>query len=330
MSRAALSILVLLTISISGSAAAQDETSDAPGAGVERVARPTARGEPTPSVSVGFTNAGSIAHAVELEDTSSLFVKEGSADTRWGTAELVAMIERAADAVAEEFPGSRLTVGDLSRRRGGRAHPHASHRAGRDVDLGFYLKNTETDERVVVDRFINLNRGGRGRDQHGNRYDFDHARNWRMVATIIEDDRVDVQFILINGFIRRMLIRYARHAGVDEDLLQRFMDLSAGRSGSASHTSHFHVRIYCPMDDRPRCIDAPPFHSWVFTTEDEVQKRLTEWRENTPRRLRRRSRPRGRGMMRRRHAMRARMGMRRTAMRQRRSEMQTQVASRTP
>ncbi len=327
MSRAALIIFVLLAISASGSAAAQDETSDAPGAGEAHAALPTSRGDPTRSVSVGLTNAGSVAHAAELEDTDSLFVKEGSTDTRWGTAELVAMIEHAADQVAEEFPGSRLTVGDLSRRHGGRAHPHASHRAGRDVDLGFYLKDAETHERVVVDRFINLTRAGHGRDQHGHHYEFDHGRNWRLVASIIEDERIDVQFILVNGFVRRMLIRYARHAGVDEALLERFMELSASRSGSASHTSHFHVRIYCPMDDRPRCIDAPPFHPWVFTTDEEVEKRLTEWREHTPPRARRRSRRRRART--RRHAMRARMRSRqRTAMRQ--SSMDSRVASRAP
>jgi penicillin-insensitive murein endopeptidase len=334
MSRAVRFLSAFLALWVSGVAAAQDETAVASAEGAA-AARPEDRGDPTRSVSVGLTSAGSLAHATELSDGDAWFVKHGSTDTRWGTAEVVAMVESAATAVAEAFPESRLTVGDISRRHGGRTHPHSSHRAGRDVDIGFYLRDGETGDRVVADRFINLNRGGRGRDQHGRRYRFDAERNWALMVAILNDDRVDVQFVLVNGFIRRMLIQHARGAGADAELLERFQEVSAGRSGSASHTSHFHVRIYCSPHDRPRCIDAPPFHPWVFTTEDEIEKRLAEWRELTPPRRVRARRARRRASMQR-HASRSRMtrmgmamasGMERPAMA---SPMTTQVASRAP
>lgn len=310
MSLARLPILLLL-LSPLGAASAQDEagneaTEAEAAAPAAPAARPQSRGEPSRSVSVGLTNAGSVAHGVELADTPSLFVKNGSTDTRWGTAELVAMVETAADAVASEHPGSRLTVGDLSRPHGGRAHPHRSHRAGRDVDIGFYVKDAESGDEVIVDRFINMSGSGRGRDQRGRQYRFDIVRNWALMASILADTRVDVQFVLINPSIRRTLIRHARESGVGADLLRRFSDVSARRSGSASHRSHFHVRIYCPIDDRPQCIDAPPFHPWIFTSEEEIQKRIVEWREySPPRRARPRRRRRGRSRMRR-----ARMGRR--------------------
>jgi penicillin-insensitive murein endopeptidase len=288
-------------------AAAQDESQGGATASADSVTTdsPEGRSDPARSVSVGLTTAGSVAHAVELADGDAWFVKTGSTDTRFGTAEIVAMVESAASAVADAFAGSRLTVGDISRRHGGRTHPHSSHRAGRDVDIGFYLRDGETGERAVVERFINLNRAGRGHDQHGRRYRFDVERNWALMAAILNNERVDVQFVLVNAFIRRMLLTHARTAGVDPALLERFEEVSASRSGSASHTSHFHVRIYCSTDDRPRCIDAPPYHPWVFTYEDEVEKRLTEWREHTPPRLRTRRRARRTSMQR--QASRSRM-----------------------
>jgi len=316
MSRAIWLSTVFALISISGSAAAQDETAELLAQESDRIPRPESRGEPSQSVSVGLTNAGSVAHSVELADTETLFVKHGSTDTRWGTAELVAMVERAANSVAATHPGSRLTVGDLSRRHGGRAHPHRSHRAGRDVDIGFYVTDLESGDEIVVDRFINMSRGGRGRDQRGRQYRFDVERNWALMASILEDDRIDVQFVLINPAIRRALIRHARSEGVDAELRERFSIVSARRSGSASHRSHFHVRIYCPVDDRPRCVDAPPYHPFVFTSEEETQKRLAEWREFTPprRAAPRRRRARRRGRMQR-HAMRSRMTMMQRGMR---------------
>jgi hypothetical protein len=33
------------------------------------------------------------------------------------------------------------------------------------------------------------------------------------------------------------------------------------------HANHFHVRIYCPADDRPHCRDSAPYWPWYRTTE---------------------------------------------------------------
>jgi penicillin-insensitive murein endopeptidase len=269
------------------------------------------------SASVGLATNGRLSWGVRFDDSPVAFVKVGSETSRHGTAELVAMVASAAEVVAAAFPGTRLMVGDLSHRRGGRLHPHDSHRAGRDVDLGFFL--TDPDGNHVVPRgFVGLNARGRGRDRHGEQYRFDVERNWALVETILRDESVHVQFILINAHLKRLLRAHARRAGVDRDLLARFEEIAANRSGSSSHRSHFHVRIYCAADDRPRCVDAPPFHAWAFDAE-LAEKRLDEWRiavTSSPR-----SSPRGRRVAR--HARRARMRGMRTMMR---SSM-TEVAS---
>ncbi|MBW2460839.1 MAG: penicillin-insensitive murein endopeptidase [Deltaproteobacteria bacterium] len=199
-------------------------------------------------------------------------------------------------------PGSRLNVGDISRRRGGRARPHRSHRAGRDVDLGFYLRDTEGDEEVQSDRFVSLARSGRGRN-HGRTYSFDVARNWALMRSILENPDVAVQYVLVTPSLRRLLLRHARATGADSGLIQRFGEVSARRGGSASHRSHFHVRIFCSNGDRPRCVNAPPFHPWVFTTASQVEKATREYREFRPPRRARSRRSRRRGRMRRRGMM---------------------------
>lgn len=248
----------------------------------------------SPSVSVGLPNQGHLLESEELGDNEALFVKQGSEDARYGTVELVAMVERAASEVASRHPGSRLTVGDLSRERGGRTRPHRSHRAGRDVDIGFYWLD-ESGAPTVVDHFVNVGRSGAGRDRRGGRYRFDAARNWALMEAVLTDRRVHVQMVLVAPYIRRLLLDHARSVSADAQLIARFEVVSQARSGSASHRSHFHVRIFCASDDRPRCVDAPPYHDWAFS-EAEAEKLLAAYQSAdrpAPRRAhRRRARPR--------------------------------------
>jgi|GEM_PF-949746 len=283
---------------------------------------------PTGSVSVGMTNRGRVLHSVELEDAETLRVKRGSEDARWGTAEMVSMIVTAAEAVAAAHPGSRLNVGDISRQGGGRTRPHRSHRAGRDVDLGFYLRDTERDEEVQSDRFVSLTRSGRGRNR-GHSYSFDVIRNWALMRSLLENPGVAVQYVLVTPSLRRILLRHARETGADSELIQRFGEVSARRSGSASHRSHFHVRIYCSNGDRPRCVNAPPFHPWVFTTAAQVEKATREYREFRPPRRARSRRSRRRGRMRRRGMMRRSMAMGSTRSMASRSMTSRTMASRS-
>ena len=229
------------------------------------------------SVSVGLTTDGRLSYGVRFDDSPVAFVKVGSETTRHGTEELVHMVEHAAQAVADAYPGSRLMVGDLSRRLGGRLAPHDSHRAGRDVDLGFFLEDRDGHAAEPLG-FVGLSGAGVGRDRHGNVYRFDAERNWALVAAVLTDTSVRVQFVLINARIKRLLIAYARRAHVDRDLLSRFEEVAANRSGSSSHRSHFHVRIFCAPDDVPRCIDAPPLYAWAFPDGEQAEKRLVEWR----------------------------------------------------
>jgi penicillin-insensitive murein endopeptidase len=225
-----------------------------------RTNAPTDEEEPSASVSVGSTNRGWLRNGVRLEESEVLHFKHRSADKGFGIAELVTAVERAATYVARVLPGTRLTVGDLSRERGGRARPHRSHRNGRDADLGFYLLDPRGNP-VQLNRFVNITHDGCGMVDNS-RYCFDEDRNWELIAALANDPRANVQYVLVARHIRRRLLATGERRGASPALLERVALITEMRSGSSVHRNHFHVRVYCPINDRPECVDMAPFHPW--------------------------------------------------------------------
>lgn len=223
---------------------------------------------PTESRSVGATNRGRLYDAAALEADDSLFLRNPNA--RYGTEELVSLLNWARAQVDATYPGSRLVVGDLSRRGGRRLRPHRSHRAGRDADVGFYLLN-DAGEPAMNERFVRLSRHGTGSEPRSEReLVFDDARNWEFIAALLGQDRVPVQYIMVISPLRERILAEGERRGAPEWLLNRVREVvgprATGRGPAArfgTHYSHFHVRIYCAPDDRPRCQDMPPYWDWV-------------------------------------------------------------------
>lgn len=219
---------------------------------------PTDPGDGT-SLSVGRHNRGRLLRGHELVESESLRFKAGSTEARFGTDELVGLLERAAHAVITRSPGSRLTVGDLSRRRGGRFSPHRSHQSGRDVDLAFYTTDPDGAP-LPLDRFFDFRRDltVRGHDE----IHFDLVRNWQLVEALVTDE-VPVQWIFVSRSIRARLLEEGARQGASADALTRADAILSQPSHGGLHNDQFHVRIYCPASDRPRCVDDPPLHPWM-------------------------------------------------------------------
>jgi len=224
--------------------------------------RPTHRA-PDPgdgtSLSVGRHNRGRLLRARQLHESTSLRFKQPQSDTHWGTDELVALLERAGAAVMARTPGARLTIGDLSRRGGGRFPPHHSHQSGRDVDVGFYVTDADGVP-MDLDRFFTFRRDGTVRNHDAMRYDF--TRNWQLVEALVMDE-VPVQWIFVSRELRARLLDEGRTRGASAEALMRADAILSQPSHGGRHADHFHVRIYCPAADRPRCIDEPPLHPWL-------------------------------------------------------------------
>lgn len=216
--------------------------------------------EPDPSVSVGYPNRGLLRFGMRINDAKDLRVKVGSQDSRFGTGELVRMLENAAHEVAFRYPRAELTVGDLSRPGGGRMRPHVSHQSGRDVDIGFYMLDARSTP-VNPHLFVKFNNQGMGR-QWGTLYKFDPARNWALIESLLSQPTTDVQHIFVSNPMKRLLLRQAVKEGANAEVVMRAKRVITQPIHGAPHRSHFHVRIFCADDDRPMCKDRPPFYAW--------------------------------------------------------------------
>ena len=254
--------------------------------------------EESRSLSIGYGNRGRLQRSVELEPSEQIRLKNGS--TAYGTMEMVELLQWSVGEVNRHHPGSSLLVGDISRRRGGRLRPHRSHRAGRDADIGFFLKTEDGEPADDVRRFIRLRANGKGSTRDGDVYVFDDARNWAFVAALMEQDAVPVQYLMVIRPLRIRLLEEGRRQGAPQWLLDRVDQAVGPRPGRGSrrtrsygiHDSHFHIRIYCAADDRPRCRDQAPFWPWVNYPEVEDDS-ASNARRRRSRGRRQRSRRRG-------------------------------------
>ena len=212
------------------------------------------------SRSIGRANRGRLEHGVELVESANVRYKAPSTEGRWGTAEMVGSLERAAAHVAATLPGARLTLGDIARPRGGRITPHRSHRNGRDVDVGFYYVD-DAGTPVVEDRFVTVLRDGTAHDR-GRVMRFDDARNWELIASLVSDAEAPVQYIFVSNVVRARLLAAAAERGAPADVVERAATVMMQPRRGSPHRDHFHVRVYCAPTDRPACVDEPPYYAW--------------------------------------------------------------------
>lgn len=205
----------------------------------------------TDSRSIGRANGGRLVNPAEVHETEHLVLM--STGHQFGTEELVGLITRSAARLREQHDGPRLLVGALSRARGGRLPPHSSHQSGRDADLGLFLTDDDNAP-TEPSRFVQLGESsGCGRDR-GRAFCLDAERTFRFLVAMLEDD-VEVQWVLIAADLRELVLAAGRRSGASDALLTQVATITELRGGSASHRSHLHVRIRCPEDDRPRCVD---------------------------------------------------------------------------
>jgi penicillin-insensitive murein endopeptidase len=213
------------------------------------------------SLSIGHADGGRLDNPFAVTSSDVL---ASVRPHRYGTRELVGLLDRAAGAVARSVPGSRLAVGDLSSESGGALSPHESHQSGRDADVGYYMLD-ERGEPVPQALFVRVDADGNAR-RGDRRYRFDDARNWTLLEAFVDDPMAETQYVILAPHLRERVVAHARSIGVSEDQLRRVALVTAEMRGSESHDDHFHVRIYCSVGDRPQCLDRPPLHPWYYGT----------------------------------------------------------------
>lgn len=204
------------------------------------------------SMSVGTPNAGALVNGVQAV-ASPLYtlVNPGSA---WGTAETLAYLNSAVQAVQDEFPDTPpLALGDIGARHGGPLRPHISHQAGRDLDLSFYYRD------------------GTRWYARGTRDNLDFKRLWALVRAIIA--QTDIDLILLDQGLQVPLKEYALSIGEDPTWLdQVFQGKPATRAiirHAPGHATHLHLRFFNPIaqETARRCYASLARHKIVTAPE---------------------------------------------------------------
>jgi len=152
----------------------------------------------------------------------------------WGTAETMASIQTAIGKVHELFTETPpIFIGDISDPDGGRLKLHESHQTGRDVDFGFYYKS------------------GKGVwYTPGTAATLDLPRNWVLVRALLLC--TDVETILLDTRVQKLLYGYALSIGEEKTWLDRVFQFSKGSKNAVIrhvplHRTHYHVRFYNPV-----------------------------------------------------------------------------------
>ncbi len=184
------------------------------------------------SLSIGTPGRASLFNSVALPPNPHWEIAP-NADS-YATTETVAFLTAAIDTVYELFPETPpIVIGDISAPAGGHLKRHQSHQGGRDADVGFYYKSGSTAWFLPASPA-----------------NFDLARNWALLRSLIT--RTDVEMILLDIRVQRMLYKYALSLGEEQDFLDHVFSCGRGLRDAivqhvVGHRTHYHVRFYNPV-----------------------------------------------------------------------------------
>jgi penicillin-insensitive murein endopeptidase len=224
------------------------------------------------SISVGRPNRGYLIDARKLPDEGPGFTTREVwklRNNRYGTDELIDMIEAVAKRMNKRAKDVRLVVADLSSQTGGGAFAfHRSHQSGRDADLLYYMRDKdgkpfEPDAMHVFD--------ARGRARDGSGITVDVPRTWLLVKDLTTAPEAVVQYIFMYEPIAELLIDHAKAIGEPPAVIAKVRRALKQPGDSARHDDHMHVRVYCATTDREYgCEDIGPLD---LLAEREAEQR---------------------------------------------------------
>ena len=188
--------------------------------------------------------------------------------------ELVGGLTRAFARVEQLAPGGLAYVGDLSVRRGGDSSMHRSHESGRDVDIFYYAVDGEEKPLSDLPAMIRFADDGRATAWSAGRAGrrmrealpdahLDLRRTWALVASLLSDPIVEVQWIFIHQPIAELLLQEAEREKADPGLVARAREILHQPTDASPHDDHMHVRVFCPVRSRAfGCVDKGPRRWW--------------------------------------------------------------------
>lgn len=231
--------------------------------------------EPPGSLSHGWTSSGSLdrGERVSLRGPGYAFFRHiKKRQTYFGTAEMAGFVARVGGRMLAADGDAVVGIGNVSLKSGGRSRWHRSHQTGRDVDIAMFLRDRRGAPRNPR-QFRSFGPDLRSRDGRG--MSFDVARNLTLVLAMVEDMNVGVQWIFCAEYLKQAMLEAARVRGVEPELLERLAKVLHQPSDALPHDDHFHVRVYCSVEDRLYgCLDREPLWPWVDRGDRAYEARV--------------------------------------------------------
>lgn len=192
----------------------------------------------SPAKSVGKVNDGHILNGKCLRPLGPGY-KLREPELGCATDEVINLMMFSIGEVLRAFPDSpALVLGTLSKKDGGPVPPNKSHQSGRDVDIGFYARNSRP-----LDDFDELDTD-----------EIDFTKTFYLMANLIATGRV--QLIMVNYALHPHLYNAAKDMGYSDEQLAWLFQYPMGPKAKAGiirhakgHRRHFHVRFNCPIGD---------------------------------------------------------------------------------
>ncbi len=199
--------------------------------------------EPVRGQSVGAPWQGKLRNASKLVSGKGYFIRRPH--RVFATRTTIQHTKRAIAETRADHPKAHLlAIGDFSEEHGGAISGHASHRSGRDVDLGLFYKQKPKDypENFVVATAETI----------------DRPATWRLIIALAQTATADggVQVMFLDYEVQGILYKWAKANGVSTKRLGQLFQYAHGRGQAGglirhtpNHADHLHVRYRCAKAD---------------------------------------------------------------------------------
>lgn len=194
---------------------------------------------PANGISIGRPSAGRLVRGVELPERTDLYVRR-KPDESFGSTHAIAELMAAITTFRHQTGFKRsISIGGISKARGGRFRPHKSHQSGRDIDIRMPLTAAAEGKRHVTAN------------------DIDWKATWQLMHTFIL--RGEAEYIFVDFSLQKRLYKAAREQGVPKEQLAHWLQWPAKKPRHhtirhvTGHKVHFHVRVRC-ADREKSCV----------------------------------------------------------------------------
>lgn len=168
-------------------------------------------------------------------------------ETYYGTTDMLNIMARIGKFSLQQVNGYVISVGDVSRKTGGKLGGHASHQRGLDADISYYFDNPSLQK-----GFVNV------LSTTTSKRSWMADKQWQLFKALVSTQVVDRIFMdtklkrdLCEIATRNSELKRGQNEGLPFETLRVI-------SHEAGHANHFHLRLKCSKM-QPRCQQmAPP------------------------------------------------------------------------